>query len=270
MIAALLRTFVMLVSSVSLLAHAQDTNSVASQNAQTPASIYEASRLDVTVPLATGENGFNNEANAVSLPLENIATPMRCMAAWSYLAAGTIRSPDDAKAKHPDFTEAIASSHWQHWLKADLDEHQGRISDDFHQRRLAAERTFNTNLNDQGEGHAYRTLGTCYIPPADREVADPTVLLRNFMIEHQGLPTDYRVPVLQRQLRAFPVTETVESDSGDPCDAQGRVLASDISLAMKTRCFDRGGILASLPKVSVEDLGDLCRISGTVQCENIP
>nr|WP_156780933.1 hypothetical protein [Hyphomonas sp. Mor2] len=227
-------------------------------------------RQDVTIPVATTERFENGSEEAVTIPVENLATPMRCMAAWSYLAASTIRTPEDSRARHPDFTEATASAHWQHWLKLDMDAHLGIRSADFHQRRLAAERAFATAMAQEGEAYAYRTLGSCYVDPAEREIADPTILLRNFMVEFQGLPEDYTVPVLQRQLRAFPVSETIEVNPSQNCDQDSTIYVEHARVKAINVCFERGGILASRPKTLVEDLDGACRATSTVQCENIP
>ncbi|MEC7289818.1 MAG: hypothetical protein VXW22_06990 [Pseudomonadota bacterium] len=232
--------------------------------------IYELNRQDVTLPIATAERSTATNGDAVTVPLENLATPMRCMAAWSYLATSTIRTPALARAKHPDFTEATASAHWQHWLKLDLDAHQGQRSADFHQRRLAAERAFSTAMSVEGEGYAYRTLGSCYVDPAEREIADPTILLRNFMVEFQGLPDTYTIPVLQRQLRAFPISETIEVNPSQNCDQDATIYVEHARVKAINTCFDRGGILASAPKSQVEDLDGACRATSTIQCENIP
>jgi len=233
-------------------------------------SIYEQNRQDVTLPIATAERSDLDTDEAVIVSVENLATPARCMAAWSYLAASTVRTPSEATAKHPDFTEATASAHWQHWLKLDMDAHQGQRSVDFHQRRLAAERAFATAMSAEGDRYAYRTLGTCYVDPSERELADPTVLLRNFMVEHQGLPETYTIPVLQRQLRAFPVRETIEVNPSKNCDQDATIYVEHARVKAINTCFARGGILASKPKTSVEDLDGACRATSTVQCENIP
>lgn len=233
-------------------------------------SVYEQNRQDVTLPIATAERFDNGSDQAVTVSLENLATPMRCMAAWSYLAARTIRTPDTARATHPDFNEATASAHWQHWLKLDMDAHQGLRSADFHQRRLAAERAFAADMSAEGDRYAYRTLGTCYVDPSERELADPTVLLRNFMIEFQGLPEDFTVPVLQRQLRAFPISEAIEINPSQNCDQDATIYVEHARVMAISQCFERGGILASKPKTLVEDLDGACRATSTVQCENIP
>ncbi len=250
--------------------YAQQSDGQTARLGTSPGEIYEKSRQDVTIPLATESEDGALEAASVTIPLENLATPMRCMAAWSYLAASAIRDPDTSKQRHPDFSEATASAHWQHWLSLDLEQHQGALSEDFHQRRLAAERDFSTELNDEGDLQAYRTLGTCYVDPSEWQIADPTILLRNFMIEHQGLPDEFAVPVLQRQLRAFPISESIEADTETSCDEQAEALAEDVRLLIVNACFERGGILASQPKAVFEDTGETCRATGTVQCENIP
>ena len=233
-------------------------------------AIYEQNRQDVTLPIATAERLEEDNGEDVTVSVENLATPMRCMAAWSYLAASTIRTPEEAQAKHPDFTEATASAHWQHWLKLDMDEYQGLRSGDFHQRRLAAERAFATAMSQEGERYAYRTLGTCYVDPSERDIADPTILLRNFMVEFQGLPEDYTIPVLQRQLRAFPIRETIEVNPSQNCDQDSTIYVEHARVKAINTCFARGGILASKPKSQVEDLDGACRATSTVQCENIP
>ena len=144
------------------------------------------------------------------------------------------------------------------------------FSADFHQRRLAAERAFSIALARGEEAYAFQTLGTCYVEPRLRELGDPTQLLRNFMIAHQGLPESYAVPVLQRQLRAFPISlaDDVEDDAG--CDDDAQETAAIVSERVKLQCFDRGGILASNVKVSAETLDSVCRVTAAVQCENVP
>lgn len=253
------------------------TPSLAQENdaetAPTPVNagtIYEKSRLDVTIPLARDDWNEPNGDGSVSVPVENLATPMRCMAAWSHLAERTVRSPEETLEQHPDFTEAMASAHWQHWLKQDLDAHRGSFSPDFHQRRLAAERDFATALAEDGEIHTYRSLGACYVAPSERQIADPTLLLRNFMVEYQGLADSYAVPILQRQLRSFPITETIEMGENENCDLDATVFAEHARVMAVNRCFDRGGILASLPKMQVANLDGVCRVSSSIQCENIP
>ena len=233
-------------------------------------SIYELSRQDVTLPIATDEAIEGNGSEGVSIPLENLANPMRCMAAWSYLASSTVRTPEETAQRHPDFTEAMASAHWQHWLKLDLADNQGVFSPDFHQRRLAAERQFATAMADEGDEYAYRTLGSCYVAPSERQIADPPLLLRNFMVEHQGLPEDFAVPILQRQLRSFPITETIESGETENCDLEATIFAEHARVIAVNQCFERGGILASMPKTQVASLEGICRVTSSIQCENIP
>ena len=233
-------------------------------------SIYELSRQDVTVPVATAERAESDLEGAISIPVENMAEPMRCMAAWSFLAGRIIQAETPLSEVHPDFREATASAHWQHWLKQDFSQHQGGFSADFHQRRTAAEGTFGQMMSDQGDDAAFRTLGTCYVPPIERQIADPTLLLRNFMIEHQGLPEPYAVPVLQRQLRAFPITQTVEARQNENCDGAAERLRAEARRNVVAECFDRGGILSSQIKTSIEDLDGACRATSSVQCENIP
>lgn len=233
-------------------------------------SIYELSRQDVTLPIAVDEASETNGGEGVTIPVENLANPMRCMAAWSYLASSTVRTPDEAAEKHPDFTEAMASAHWQHWLKLDLNDNQGVFSPDFHQRRLTAERQFATAMAEQGDAYAYRTLGTCYVAPPERQIADPTLLLRNFMVEHQGLPETFSVPILQRQLRSFPITETIETDESENCDLDATIFAEHARVTAVNQCFDRGGILASNAKIQVASVEGICRVTSSIQCENIP
>ena len=256
--------------SLTGIALAQQDGIVLSSSSEPGGSIYEASREDVTLPIASDERSRSDQNSAVTIPVEHLATPMRCMTAWSYLAGRVIRSPEALLELHPDFTEATASAHWQHWLKLDLDAHKGALSKDFHQRRLAAERAFSLALAAEEEAYAYRTLGTCYIPIAERRLADPTLLLRNFMVNHQGLPDEYAVPILQRQLRAFPISKTVETTPKSNCDASAETLGADARAIAVSECFERGGILSSQVKTNLEDLDGLCRAIATVQCENIP
>lgn len=251
-------------------AFAQDGREALSLRFENAGAIYEANLRDVTLPVATYDQPDENGDNAVTVPVEQVISPMRCMTAWSYLAGRIIEAPDALRAQHPDFTEASASAHWQHWLRQDLIETQGLQSDDFHQRRLAAERTFSLALAEQEEAYAYRTLGACYIPPADREVGDPTQLLRNFMIEHQGLPESFAVPVLQRQLRAFPISVSRDEEDGVLCEAAAETFGDGVRAQANLQCFDRSGVLASQTKVTLEDVEGTCRATATVQCENIP
>ena len=249
---------------------AQQEGAAAQSASVNPGDIYDLSRQDVTIPIAQNGQDEGSENGAVTVPLENLATPMRCMAAWAYLAGRAIEDSETLGKLHPDFTEATASAHWQHWLKLDLVVHNGILSADFHQRRLAAERAFAANMAEDGEAYAYRTLGACYVAPSARQIADPTKLLRNFMIEFQGLPDSYAVPVLQRQLRSFPISETIETDTGDNCDLQATIFAEHARVTAVNQCFERGGILASLPKVQVADIDGICRVTSSIQCENIP
>lgn len=256
--------------SLTGIAQAQQGSIALSSADDTAGTLYEQSRQDVTLPVATEERLPTDEDVAVTIPVEDLATPMRCMTAWSYLAGRVIRDPEAMQDLHPDFNEATASAHWQHWLKLDLEAHQGAMSRDFHQRRLAAERAFSLSLAEEEEAYAYRTLGTCYVPPIERLIADPTLLLRNFMVEHQGLPEDYSVPVLQRQLRAFPISKSIEETPDQPCDAVAIELREAARIDAISECFARGGILASQARSVVEDLDGLCRATASVQCENIP
>lgn len=252
------------------IAQAQQDGAVLSFPVDSGGAIYDASRQDVTLPIATAERLPTDQNTSVTIPLEDLATPMRCMTAWSYLAGRVIQDPDALRNLHPDFTEANASAHWQHWLRLDVEAHQGALSADFHQRRLAAERAFSLSLAEQEEAYAYRTLGICYVPMVERQIADPTLLLRNFMVNHQGLPDEYKVPVLQRQLRAFPISQTAETAPDSNCDSSSVELQTKAQEKALLECFDRGGILASQVKTSIEDLDGLCRATATVQCENIP
>jgi len=256
--------------SLSGVAFAQQDSIAAPAAAETVGTVYEQSRQDVTLPIASAERPSGDNGAAVTVPVEDLATPMRCMTAWSYLAGQVIRASEDMQSIHPDFTEATASAHWQHWLALDLDAHQGALSDDFHQRRLAAERAFSLSLASQEEAYAYRTLGICYVPAIERLVGDPTLLLRNFMVEHQGLPEDYSVPILQRQLRAFPISKTSEEADAESCDAIGESLQETARIDAIIDCFDKGGILASQARSVLEDIDGLCRATASVQCENIP
>ncbi|MEL6858950.1 MAG: hypothetical protein AAFO74_11220 [Pseudomonadota bacterium] len=256
--------------SLSGVAYAQ-LDDVSSRVAPASAGeIYEQSRQDVTLPLANPTQDGASDLGGIAIPIEHLATPMRCMTAWSYLAGRIIQSETGLDDLHADFTEASASAHWQHWLKLDLDAHNGALSPDFHQRRLAAERAFSLNLAEQEEIYAYRTLGTCYVAPSEREIADPTLLLRNFMVDHQGLPASYAVPVLQRQLRTFPIDDVIELETDPNCDSGADQLQTEARLNAILACFERGGVLASRPKAQIEDLGSICRATGSVQCENIP
>ena len=90
------------------------------------------------------------------------------------------------------------------------------------------------------------------------------------MVQHQGLPEDYTVPVLQRQLRAFSISETIEVNPSENCDQDATIFVEHARVKAVSMCFERGGILASRPKSSVEDLDGTCRTTSTVQCENIP
>lgn len=256
--------------SLSGVAHAQQDGAAIAMTTDPVGKIYEQSRQDVTLPIATEERLPTDDGVAVTIPVEEIATPMRCMTAWAYLASEVIRAPDDMQTLHPDFNEATASAHWQHWLALDFGAHQGAQSDDFHQRRLAAERAFSLSLASQEELYAYRTLGTCFVPPVERLVADPTMLLRNFMVEHQGLPEEFTVPVLQRQLRAFPISKTAEQSATETCNAIAEQLQAAARVDAAAECFSRGGILASQARSVIEDLDGLCRATASVQCENIP
>lgn len=256
--------------SLTGIAHAQEDGGRDFFTNSSAGSIYESSRKDVTVPVASDDRALAEEDAAVTIPVEDLATPMRCMTAWSYLAGQVIRAPEEMRKLHPDFTEATASAHWQHWLKLDLEAHQGAMSSDFHDRRLAAERAFSLSLAAEEEIYAYRTLGTCFVPPIERLVADPTLLLRNFMVEHQGLPEDYSVPILQRQLRAFPISKTAEETPEQTCDTVAISLQETARIDAVSDCFNRGGILASQARSVVEDLDGLCRATASVQCENIP
>ena len=255
---------------VPFSAIAQDGGGAQPPFPQNVGQLYEESQQDVTLPLAYGGLETDVSEAAVSIPLENFVTPMSCMTAWSYLAGRAILAPDVLRRLHPDFTEATASAHWQHWLNVDLVENQGVLSADFHQRRLAAERAFSVALAQGEEAYAFQTLGACYVEPARRTVGDPTKLLRNFMIEHQGLPETYAVPGLQRQLRAFPVSVNDEVESDEGCAGVDQATQLDASDRAKLQCFDRGGILVSKTKVSLETAEGACRITAIVQCENIP
>lgn len=270
MLRAQLRPLALACIVMSPHAFAQDGRDVSAMAFDDAGAIYEQNLRDVTLPVATYDQNGENGDNAVTVPTENVITPMQCMTAWSYLAGRIIETPELLKAQHPDFTEGTASAHWQHWLRQDLAATQGLQSPDFHQRRLAAERAFSLALAEQEEAFAYRTLGACYIPPADREMGDPTQLLRNFMIEHQGLPEDYAVPVLQRQLRAFPISISLDGDEATLCENAAEDLEPQVRAQANLQCFDRGGILASQTKVSLEDVEGICRATATVQCENIP
>lgn len=270
MIGAQSRHFALACLMLPFSAIAQDGGGAQPPFPQNVGQLYEQSQQDVTVPIASSEAAIDANAAAVSVPLENLVTPMRCMTAWSYLAGRAIETPEPMRRLHPDFTEATASAHWQHWLNVDLVENQGVLSADFHQRRLSAERAFSMALAQGEEAYAFQTLGACYVEPARRTVGDPTKLLRNFMIEHQGLPETYAVPGLQRQLRAFPVSVSDEIESDEGCAEVDQATQLDASDRAKLQCFDRGGILVSKTKVTLETGEGVCRITAIVQCENIP
>lgn len=270
MLEARLRLLALICLSPAAFAEAQQTDVLTPNSVIDPARIYEQSREDVTLPIATERSPAPNGETAISIPLANEITPMRCMTAWSFIAGRAIEAPEQMRALHADFSEASAHSHWQHWLSADLIANNGTVSSDFHARRLAAERTFSLTLANVEEPHIYRTLGACYVPPTKRQVGDPTILLRNFMVQHQGLPDSYTVPALQRQLRAFPITESVDVETSDDCDDALSREEDALSTAILSQCFERGGVLASQVKTSAEPIDAVCRISATLQCENIP
>ena len=270
MLGTRLRHLTLICLSTAAFAEAQQIELLPQNALINPAQIYEDSREDVTIPLASSAPLEFNGDDAISIPIENEITPMRCMTAWAFMAGRAIESPDAMGALHADFTEASAHSHWQHWLSTDLAETNGIMSADFHTRRLAAERAFSLALANDEEPHIYRTLGACYVPATDRQVGDPTILLRNFMIEHQGLPDSYAVPALQRQLRAFPLTETIDIETDDECEIETETVSQDLRAETIMQCLDRGGILASQVKVTSEPIDMVCRLSATVQCENIP
>lgn len=252
------------------LAHAQQSTGAALDFFPDAAAIYEAAREDVTVPLASGTVDENGDEDAVTIPIETPTTPMACMTAWSFIAGRAIEAPELIAQIHSDFSEASASSHWQHWLRRDLDTNQGVQSADFHQRRLAAERDFSLALAQNEESHIFRTLGACYVPPLARELGDPTVLLRNFMVEYQGLPDSFTIPDLQRQLRAFPISHTIDTDMQTDCTSGLEAPIAEASREVVSQCFGQGGILASRTRVEIEAIDQTCRTVATVQCENIP
>src|SRR6056297_3560795 len=270
MLGAHSRILALICLSSSALTYAQSDDTALSASGFDAGDLYEQSRQDVTLPVASETTSNGDETAAVIVPLENQVTPMRCMTAWSYLAGRAIERPDATREMHPDFTEATATAHWQHWLKRDLDANQGTVSTDFHQRRLAAERAFSLALARHEEPHVYRTLGACYVAPLERTLGDPTVLLRNFMIEHQGLPERYAVPVLQRQLRAFPISESIDAPAESNCDAAAQDLAEQARAKAIISCVNRGGVLVSQIKLELDATEELCRATATVQCENIP
>ena len=270
MLEARLRLLALICLSPAAFAEAQQTDVLTPNSVLDPAKIYEQSREDVTLPIASDRSPEPNGDTAISVPLENEITPMRCMTAWSFIAGRAIEAPDEMRALHADFSEASAHSHWQHWLSADLLASNGTVSSDFRARRLAAERTFSLSLADAEEPHIYRTLGACYVPPTERQVGDPTILLRNFMVQHQGLPDTYTVPALQRQLRAFPITESIDVETNEDCDEALEREAVELNTQIISQCFERGGVLASQVKTNAEPIDAVCRISATLQCENIP
>ena len=75
---------------------------------------------------------------------------------------------------------------------------------------------------------------------------------------------------LQRQLRAFPISETIEVSESDNCDLEAPIFAEHARVTAVNQCFDRGGILASLPKTQIANLDGICRVTSSIQCENIP
>lgn len=252
------------------LAHAQQSTGAALDFFPDAAAIYEAARKDVTLPLASDEMYENGDENAVSIPVETQTTPMACMTAWSFIAGRAIEAPDLITQIHEDFREASASAHWQHWLRQDLNEHQGVQSSDFHQRRLAAERDFSLALAENEESHIFRTLGACHVAPLARELGDPTILLRNFMVRYQGLPDSYSVPDLQRQLRTFPISHAIDTDTVSDCTSGLDDAIADARSAVLTQCLEQGGIPASRLRIEIEAIDQTCRTVASVQCENIP
>ena len=114
MLGARLRRFALVCIVLPVSAVAQESTSAQFIFPSNAGQLYEASQSDVTVPIASYdvENGAN--APAVMIPVENLATPMRCMTAWSYLAARAIEDSETMSNLHSDFTEATASAHWQH------------------------------------------------------------------------------------------------------------------------------------------------------------
>ena len=252
------------------LADAQQSTGAALDFFPDAAAIYEAAREDVTVPLASGEMYENGDEDAVSIPIESQTTPMACMTAWSFIAGRAIEAPDLISQIHDDFREASASAHWQHWLRQDLDAHQGIQSPDFHQRRLAAERDFSLALAENEESHIFRTLGACHVPPLARELGDPTILLRNFMVRYQGLPDSYTVPDLQRQLRTFPISHAVDTETGSDCSSGLDEAIAEARSVVRMHCIDQGGIPASRLRIEIEAIDQTCRTNASMQCENIP
>jgi hypothetical protein len=267
---ALSRGLALICLSSSGLALAQQTTGAALDFFPDAAAIYEAARQDVTVPLATSETGENGDENAVSIPVETPITPMSCMTAWSFIAGRAIEAPEHISQIHADFSEASASAHWQHWLRRDLDASQGVQSVDFHQRRLVAERDFSLALAKNEESHIFRTLGACYVPPLARELGDPTILLRNFMVRYQGLPDSYTIPDLQRQLRSFPISHVIDTEAEPDCTQGLDDAVADARNVVVTQCFDQGGIPGSRLRIEIETIDQTCRTVASMQCENIP
>lgn len=264
------RSLALICLSLSGLAYGQQTTGAALDFFPDAAAIYDAAREDVTLPIATGEPYQNGNEDAVSIPVETPTTPMSCMTAWSFIAGRAIEAPDLVAQIHSDFSEASASAHWQHWLRQDLNAYQGVQSADFHQRRLSAEREFSLALAKNEESHIFRTLGACYVSPLARELGDPTLLLRNFMVRYQGLPETYTIPDLQRQLRAFPISHVIDTDLEIDCTSGSEIPAAAAREVVVGQCFEQGGILASQLRLDVETIDQTCRTTATVQCENIP
>lgn len=267
---ALSRGLALIFISFSGLAYAQQTTGAALDFFPNAAAVYESAREDVTVPLATSETYENGDEDAVSIPVETPVTPMVCMTAWSFIAGRAIEAPELISQIHTDFSEASASAHWQHWLRRDLEFHQGVQSTDFHQRRLAAEREFSLALARNEESHIFRTLGACYVPPLAREIGDPTILLRNFMVRYQGLPDNFTVPDLQRQLRSFPISHTIDTATNTDCTSGLDEAVADARSVVVLQCSDQGGIPASRLRVEIEAIDETCRTTASMQCENIP
>ena len=90
MIGAQSRHFALACLMLPFSAIAQDGGGAQPPFPQNVGQLYEESQQDVTLPLASGGLATDASAAAVSIPLENFVTPMRCMTAWSYLAGRAI------------------------------------------------------------------------------------------------------------------------------------------------------------------------------------
>lgn len=130
-----------------------------------------------------------------------------CMAAWTYLGKDAIVNRQGTLMLGEEFTEANAAWHWQHYLPGAISKYTPDQVKAFYEATGKAEQAIAELLRQpEGKKKFFARLGQCYRPPTSRQIRDPDLILRNYLVIRQILPP--QAGLQPQQLQQF--TQTVQ------------------------------------------------------------